>query len=215
MKGNIIVELYISGKPKINGSLMLNNEGIIAIFPIVLSCFDLLNNVKIASPSVAPLPPIAINVHQNGSVTIYGSATAAVPAAKAAWLAVKLFIKNVSNGPVITVSWIPNHQKIITINANITTPQILSTILTIGVIISCIIAGIPTPVKFNNTASTVATATKTITIGTRFPIDSASAGGTPPPSKLMYPTFLSDKNLYNSKDTIVTNIATNKPFPSR
>ena len=84
MKGNIIVELYISGKPKINGSLMLNNEGIIAIFPIVLSCFHLVNNVKIASPSVAPLPPIAINVHQNGSVTIYGSATAAVPAAKAA-----------------------------------------------------------------------------------------------------------------------------------
>ena len=104
INGNIIVELYISGNPNINGSLILNNDGIIASLPIVLICFDLLNNVRIASPNVAPLPPIAINVHQKGSVTIYGSAIAAVPAANAAWFAVKLFIKNVSNGPVITVS---------------------------------------------------------------------------------------------------------------
>ena len=69
MNGIIIIGFKKIGKPKINGSLILNKDGINDNFPIVRNCFDLLVNAKNASPKVAPLPPIAIKFHQNGAVT--------------------------------------------------------------------------------------------------------------------------------------------------
>ena len=69
INGIIIIGLYINGKPKINGSLILNKEGINANLPIVFNCFDLLVNARNANPNVAPEPPIAIKFHQNGAVT--------------------------------------------------------------------------------------------------------------------------------------------------
>lgn len=46
-------------------------------------------------------------------------------------------------------------------------------------------------VNENNKLFKNATNTITIATGTKFPIESASAGGTPEPSKLIRPTFFS------------------------
>ena len=75
------------GRPKINGSLMLKIAGISTRIPTVLICLDLLVAARTARPSVAPLPPMVMKVHQNGSFTMYGRDTAAVPAANAAMFA--------------------------------------------------------------------------------------------------------------------------------
>ena len=81
------VGLYMIGRPKINGSLMLKIAGISPSLPTVLICLDLLVAARTARPSVAPLPPMVMKVHQNGSFTMYGRDTAAVPAANAAMFA--------------------------------------------------------------------------------------------------------------------------------
>ena len=67
------VGLYMIGRPKINGSLMLKIAGISPSLPTVLICLDLLVAAR--------------TVHQNGSFTMYGRDTAAVPAANAAMFA--------------------------------------------------------------------------------------------------------------------------------
>ena len=50
------------GVPKITGSLILNKDGTIQVFPKELAYLDFARNaIKIASPIVHPEPPIQIN----------------------------------------------------------------------------------------------------------------------------------------------------------
>ena len=55
-----IVALYIIGRPKMIGSLMLKNAGTMPSLPTVLICLDLDIRQRSAMAKVAPEPPMAM-----------------------------------------------------------------------------------------------------------------------------------------------------------
>ena len=71
INGMIKIGFKTIGVPKMTGSLMLNKDGTIHVFPKELAYLDLARNaIKIASPIVHPEPPIQINHWKNGSAAI-------------------------------------------------------------------------------------------------------------------------------------------------
>ena len=106
--GISIMELYIIGKPKITGSLILNIPGTNPAFATALILFDLLFNPITHSASVLPVPPMILSAPNKNR----GDHCRGCPAAARAEFVEYAAIYGIIIALKITpVPWMPKNQK--------------------------------------------------------------------------------------------------------
>lgn len=128
-------------KPKTNGSLMLKNAGAISNLANVLYSSLLANIIIIiASPKVAPEPPMRTKLSKNCWVTTFGNALWAAKATAFCYMAANQIA--VITPETTLAPWIPKVHKNKTNNSQINTPGKLVPTTDNGLKMYCIKFGI-------------------------------------------------------------------------